>query len=98
MIETLTLLVDGDPCGTHGCRRPAVGWIIAPEGDVIPGGHSCQQCADRVLAEYREKLDPRWTLAPGQIHGDPLTNNTTRRLIVRTAPDSDGITRRYRVA
>jgi hypothetical protein len=36
-------------------------YLIAPDGERIPGGGSCAFHAERVITEYREKLGEEWT-------------------------------------
>lgn len=46
------------------CTRDAVVWLYGPDGDAVPGGRMCRDCADEVVREYREKLGEVWTTRP----------------------------------
>lgn len=52
------------PDGKIRCTNAAVGWMTDLGGNRIPGAAWCQACADRVIAEYSDKLNETWTLEP----------------------------------
>ena len=64
-------------CSTHGCGSSAEGWLIAPDGDPIPGV-SCKKCADLCIGEYRDKLKERWTFNHGYVYR--TSGNTVRSI------------------
>ena len=53
-----------ETCSTHHCRNSAAGFIVTPSDDSVPGIY-CRACGERVVAEYREKLDPGWRFEEG---------------------------------
>ena len=57
-------------CFTHRCDNKAEGWLVAPDGSVVPGGESCRECAMRCVNEYREKLGERWSFHRGSVRTD----------------------------
>ena len=81
-----------DRCSSYGCDRPATGWLIAPNGDVVRG-ITCGECAVTCIEEYREKLGEQWRFAAGKLRSDPATDNISRVLPVRRI-FRDGIQRR----
>ena len=50
--------------GTSRCKNLAVVKLYAPDGDPVPGGWECQECADAIIAEYHAKLGETWTTRP----------------------------------
>ena len=50
-------------CMTFRCPNPVVGALVPPCLHMIPGGWSCQSCADRCIKEYAEKLGETWVIA-----------------------------------
>ena len=49
------------------CSRPATHWIVAPDGELNPGGWICEPCGTAIIDEYREKIGQEWALAPLRI-------------------------------
>ena len=50
--------------GQSRCKNNAEVWIYAPDGKPVPGGWSCQPCADSMIKEYEEKMGEHWTAKP----------------------------------
>jgi hypothetical protein len=46
------------------CERDAVGLLYHWDGKPVPSAFLCRECADEIIAEYREKLGEEWTLRP----------------------------------
>jgi len=43
------------------CTNAATVWLHAPDGRKVPGCWYCQQHANAIVTEYREKLNEVWT-------------------------------------
>lgn len=43
------------------CNRPGEFRLFDQEGKKVPGCQVCQECADEIISEYREKLGWNWT-------------------------------------
>lgn len=43
------------------CDRDGVVRLVAPTGELVPGGPVCRHCAEQIIVEYSEKLGERWT-------------------------------------
>lgn len=63
----------GEPCSQQDCMRPADGFLIAPNGEVIEG-QVCRQCGDEAVAGRFE---------PGVVYKDWLSKNHIRGIPVR---------------
>ena len=48
----------------YPCKNKVTGWIVAPDGDDVPGGWSCEYHANLVVSEYAEKLGEKWAFRP----------------------------------
>ena len=42
------------------CENRATRWLIGPTGKRNPGGFVCENHAQEILSEYREKLGENW--------------------------------------
>ena len=65
-------------CGTYECKRNAAGWLLDPEGSPIPGGHSCEPCAQMCIEVYETELGESWTFTTGFVY---RTSGTTVRTL-----------------
>ena len=65
-------------CSSHECDRKAEGWLLDPDGEPIPGGNSCKQCAQMCIDEYKAKLGEVWTFDPGFVYR--VSGSTVRSL------------------
>ena len=46
------------------CPEPAAGWLVAPDGKDVPGGHYCATHGQKIIDEFRVVLNEVWTLRP----------------------------------
>ena len=51
--------------GRNRCPRPATGKLYAPDGEPVPGGRYCTECAGSIVSEYLEKLGEVWLFTLG---------------------------------
>ena len=52
------------PAPHQRCQETATVLLLTPDGQSFPGNWYCRPCADRIVAEYAEKLGERWTTEP----------------------------------
>lgn len=51
-------------CSARGCNADAVGWLVAPDGELCPGATICEQHRVQIVEEFSFKLGESWTCAP----------------------------------
>ena len=73
-------------CSDYLCDFAATGFVLDPTGDPGPYSPYCDRCGQRMVAEYRQKIDPGWSFRPGEIDGDLAQ----RPPIAPGAPESSG--------
>lgn len=49
------------PAPHQRCRAVATVLLLDHDGNGFPGNWHCRSCADRIIAEYAEKLGETWT-------------------------------------
>ena len=64
------VILSQEACCEYLCDFAAVGFIVDPEGNLVPGGAYCEQCAQKIVAEYKQKVSPKWRFQGGDIVGD----------------------------
>jgi hypothetical protein len=57
-------MIAASRCSARPCVEQATRWLIHPDGGRNPGGYVCQDCADKILSEYRDKLGESWSTVP----------------------------------
>ena len=65
-------------CSYFGCDAKAEGFLLAPDGGTIGGGHKCKPCADHLVAIYTKEPNEHWTFYEGILYKDPTSSNVLR--------------------
>jgi|KBSSwiStaDraftv2_1062776.scaffolds.fasta_scaffold113275_2 hypothetical protein len=51
-------------CVSAGCNDNAHGWLVAPDGLVVPGGAYCRRHLFNMIDQYAAKAAETWMIAP----------------------------------
>ena len=62
------------------CRERALFWLVAPDGQRVPGCAQCPPHGRSVVDEYKLKLGEVWALQPIDEYGDMVREATDGRL------------------